>query len=270
MDFVPGKPTFEMHTCKISRIKEENYRIKTFEFAAQAKARPGQFIMIWIPGVGERPMSLGSSSPLSVTIANVGKFSGAIHLLKEGSLISFRGPIGKPFSLKKGAKKILLVGGGYGVVPLAFLAREAKKQGIESIAVIGARKKEDIIFLDKFKESGTHVEVTTDDGSLGTTGNALHGVETLFREGIKFDAAYSCGPEKMMYHLAKMCQEKGIYCEVSVERYMKCGINICGACAVDGKICCRDGPIFNAKEALKFSEFGNAMRDASGKKSSLH
>ena len=229
MELNPNKPTFQMQTCKIASVKEENYRIKTFEFSAKVKGKPGQYAMIWVHGVGERPMSLGNSDPVSVTIANVGKFSEAIHALKEGDLISFRGPLGKPFSLSKlkTGNKILLVGGGYGVVPLAYLAHEAKKLGIESVAVIGARKKEDVICIDRFKEVGAHVEVTTDDGSLGTTGNAIHGVEKAFKEKGKFDAVYSCGPEKMMHALAKMCVEKNIYCELSIERYMKCGINVC-------------------------------------------
>ncbi len=270
MDINPKKQSFQMQTCKIANVSDENYRIKTFEFSAHVKGKPGQYIMIWIPDVGERPMSLGSTSPITVTIANVGKFSHAIHQLKEGDLISFRGSLGKPFNISKlkTGNRILLVGGGYGVVPLAYLAREAKKKGIESTAVIGARKKDDIIYTNRF--GGAEVIVTTDDGSEGIHGNAIDAVNKLFSEGEKFDAVYSCGPEKMMHKLAEICVDKNIYCELSIERYMKCGINICGACALDGKICCRDGPIFTAKEALRFSEFGKCWRDASGKKVELH
>ena len=271
MDVDPKKPSFQMQTCKIARITDENYRIKTFELSASIKAKPGQFIMIWIPGIGERPMSLGNAAPVKVTIANIGKFSGAMHALKQGDLISFRGPLGKPFNLPKTItqkSKILLVGGGYGVVPLAYLAREAKKRGIESIEIIGARKKEDVVHINKAE--GTKVIITTDDGSEGVHGNAIDAVNALFTEGKQFDAVYSCGPEKMMRRLAEICIQKGIYCELSIERYMKCGINICGACAIDGKICCRDGPIFTVKEALRFDEFGKGWRDASGKKCDLH
>ena len=270
MEITPKNQSFQMQTYKVAKIIDENYRIKTFELGASFKGKPGQYIMIWIPGVGERPMSLGSSSPISVTIANVGRFSNAIHQLKEEDLISFRGPLGKAFSISKlkTGNQILLVGGGYGVVPLAYLAREAKKKGIGSTAIIGARKKDDVIYTNNF--GGAKIIITTDDGSEGIKGNVIDAVNKIFGEGEKFDAVYSCGPEKMIYRLAKICIERKIYCELSIERYMKCGINICGACAIDGKICCRDGPIFTAKEALRFKDFGKCCRDASGKKVELH
>lgn len=267
MDLSPTKPTYKMRTCKVTKVLEENYRIKTFEFSSSVNAKPGQFIMLWIPHVGERPMSIGSANPLSLTVANVGKVSSALHSSKQGDLISFRGPIGNSFSLPKNAKNILLVGGGYGVVPLAFLAKVAKEKGIHSTVVIGARKKEDVIYTKNFEQIGSEVLVTTDDGSIGFKANAIEGVKYLIEQkGQTFDAVYSCGPEKMMYYLAKFCVQKGVYCEVSIERYMKCAINICGACAVDGKLACRDGPVFSAKEALKFNDFGTCMRNASGKK----
>ena len=140
------------------------------------------FFMLWIPHVGERPMSIGSANPLSLTVANVGKVSSALHNSKEGDLISFRGPIGNGFSIPKNAKNILLVGGGYGVVPLAFLAKVAKEQGVKSTAIIGARKKEDIIYAKNFENLGSEVLVTTDDGNMGLKGNALDGVKHLIEQ----------------------------------------------------------------------------------------
>lgn len=285
MDLDPGKPTFEMQTAKITKVIEENYRVKTFEIDAKPKAKPGQYIMIWLPRLAERPMSLGGTNPLRLSIANVGNFSSEIHKLKEGDVISFRGPLGNPFKLPKPTvakrpatdktldskpKTILLVGGGYGVVPLYFLAKEAKKAGLKVVMIIGARKADDVIYENHFKELDCEVLVTTDDGSKGFKGNAVEGVKHLIAKGEKFDSAYSCGPEKMMYYLALYCKDQNLPCQVSVERYMKCGANICGACAVDGKLCCRDGPIFTGEEALKFEEFGKSARDASGKKVDLH
>ncbi len=285
MELDPNKQTFQMQTCKVLRVVEENYRVKTFEIESNVKAKPGQYIMVWVPEIGERPMSLGGASPIRLSIANVGKFSSEIHKLKEGDILSFRGPLGTGFKISKNQdaerktatkpdtrnrKHILLVGGGYGVVPLYFLANEAKKLGVESTMVIAARKADDVIYEKHFKDLDCEVLVTTDDGSKGFKGNAVEGVKKLLEQGKRFDGVYSCGPEMMMYYLAKLCQEKNIPCQLSVERYMKCGINICGACAVDGKLCCSDGPIFTGEEALKFKEFGEVARDASGKKVSLH
>jgi dihydroorotate dehydrogenase electron transfer subunit len=69
----------------------------------------------------------------------------------------------------------------------------------------------------------------------------------------------------MMEAVAKLCTQNRIPCQVSIERYMKCGVGVCGSCAIDGKLCCVDGPVFSGKEVLSFSEFGKPHRDATGK-----
>ncbi|MFA6531229.1 MAG: dihydroorotate dehydrogenase electron transfer subunit [Candidatus Micrarchaeia archaeon] len=253
-------------TAKITKVSEENYRIKTFETDAKIDGKPGQFVMVWVPGVGERPFSLLNANPVSLTIANVGRVSDAIHKLKVGDKLTFRGPLGNGFELETGkkAKKILLVGGGYGVVPLYWLASEAKNKKISVTMVVGARNEKDIIFTEKFKRAGANVVVATDDGTLGFKGNA---VEAAKKEGMeKFDCVCSCGPEKMMYYLALACKEAKVPCQLSLERHMKCGLGICGSCDLNGFSVCRDGPVFEGEKALSFSEFGKSKRDATGKK----
>ncbi|HLC69164.1 MAG TPA: dihydroorotate dehydrogenase electron transfer subunit [Candidatus Bilamarchaeaceae archaeon] len=267
MDLNPYQSNFPMHTAKIAKLIQENYRIKTFELVAKISSYPGQFIMIWLPRMGERPMSLGGGNPVTFTIAAIGKFSEAMHQLKEGDPVSFRGPLGTHFMLPEKAKTIAVVGGGYGVVPMAYLAKEAKKKSIRSIAVIGSRTEKDVIFENHFKEFG-EVHVTTDDGSYGRKGNVMAALEELITHH-RFDAVYACGPEMMMYNVARFAQKNKIPSQVSVERYMKCGINICGACDINGKTTCNDGPIFTGEQALQFSEFGKTHRDACGIKQSF-
>lgn len=262
MELDPLIPSFPIQTARIAKIIQENYRIKTFVLDARIRAEPGQFIMIWMPRIGERPMSLGGGDPVTFTIAAVGKFSEAIHQLKEGDRVSFRGPLGTHFTLPSKAKTIAIIGGGYGIVPMAYLAREAHRKGIRSIAIVGARTEKDVIFENHFHGFG-EVHVTTDDGSYGRKGNAVDALRELFTHH-RFDAVYSCGPEMMLYHVARVAREKKVPCQVSIERYMKCGINICGACDVNGKTACNDGPIFSGEQALRFGEFGKSHRDACG------
>jgi dihydroorotate dehydrogenase electron transfer subunit len=208
-------------------------------------------------------MSIGNSSPLTISVANVGKVSGELHKLREGDAISFRGPLGKPFSIPEGAKRILVIGGGYGVVPMYFLAKVARENTIEPLAIIGARNEKDIVWERQLFTVCREVFVTTDDGSRGKKGNVMAEAQWLI-EGRKIDAVYACGPERMMEAVAKLCVQHGVFCEVSVERYMKCGVGVCGSCAIDGKMCCRDGPVFGAEEALALTDFGKARRDAAG------
>ncbi|MBI2079476.1 dihydroorotate dehydrogenase electron transfer subunit [Candidatus Micrarchaeota archaeon] len=257
--------TFPQFTAKIKSVKEENYRIKTFELDYDLKAKPGQYALLWIPGVGERPMSIGLDN--TFTVANVGGFSEALHKLKKGDKLSLRGPLGSEFELKK-FKKIILVGGGYGVVPLYFLAKVACSKNISVTAVIAARKAEDIIFEEQFKKLGCIVLASTDDGSKGFRGNAVEAVKSLMQKN-SYECIYTCGPEKMMYHLVLLAKEKEIESQVSIERYIKCGIGICGSCAINSHLVCVDGLVYSGDKALRFEEFGKSTRDGFGKKKVL-
>ena len=243
----------QMYTKKVKKVIEENYRVKTIEIDHKLDCLPGQFLMVWMPGFGERPMSIGNNDPMTISVANVGKVSTEIVKLKEGDMISYRGPFGNPFTIPKNAKKILCIGGGYGVVPMYFLAKKAKEIGVEALAVIGARSEKDVVWEKQLFMVCSGVHVTTDDGSKGKKGTVMVEAEELV-DGV--DAVYACGPEKMMEAVAKLCREKEKFCEVSIEKLMKCGVGVCGSCAIDGKLCCMDGPVFTGEEALAMKEFG--------------
>ncbi len=256
-----------IYTRPVKKIIDENYRVKTIEIEhAMEDALPGQFLMVWVPGVGERPMSIGNSYPLTISVANVGKVSASICALKEGEMISYRGPFGKSFILPTGAKKILVVGGGYGIVPMYFLSKRARQDGIEAVAVIGGRSDNDIIYEKQLFAVCSEVFITTDDGGRGKKGTVMEEVKWLV-ESKKFDCVYACGPERMMYAVAQTCKDNDVHSQVSIERYMKCGVGVCGSCDINGKTACVDGPVFSGSKALTFSEFGKRHRDASG---SLH
>ncbi len=255
-----------VRTARVHKTIDENYRVRTIELdCALPEALPGQFLMVWMPGIGERPMSIGNDQPLTISVANVGKVSGAMHKLVKGDAVSFRGPLGKPFSIPEGAKTILVIGGGYGVVPMYFLARVARENGINALAVVGARSADDIVWEKQLFAVCREVFITTDDGTRGKKGNVMAEAQWLV-EGKKIDAVYACGPERMMEAVAKLCLQHKIPCQISLERYMKCGVGVCGSCAIDGKLCCTDGPVFDAEIALSFREFGKKQRDASGKR----
>lgn len=253
-------------TRTVKKVVEENYRVKSIEIAtALEDARPGQFLMVWVPGAGERPMSIGNYNPLTISVAEVGKVSQAICSLREGDRISFRGPFGKPFSMPDGAKRILVIGGGYGVVPMYFTARCAREKGVEAVAITGARTAKDVVYEKQLFAVCKEVFITTDDGSRGKKGTVMADAEWLVASK-RFDCVYACGPEGMMRAVAELCKKHGVPCQVSLERYMKCGVGVCGSCAIDGKLACVDGPVFSAEDALALEEFGNARRDATGKK----
>ncbi len=232
-------------TSTITKIKVETPKVKTFVLSIDIKAKPGQYVMVWLPGINEKPFSIVSCLPLTLSIAAVGPFTNKIHQLKVGDKLTFRGPYGKFFKIK--GKRILLVGGGYGTAPLYFLAQEASKLKRKKVTVIiGARTKSELAFVSKFKKMRCKVLTTTDDGSSGFKGFTPQLVEELIKKE-KFDSAYTCGPEIMMKKIAETCKRKKIFCQISMERIFKCGIGLCGECSCRGKLVCRDGPVFNGK-----------------------
>jgi dihydroorotate dehydrogenase electron transfer subunit len=236
------------HTVIIKEIRTETPKVKTFICNASIDAKPGQYIMVWIPGLNEKPFGVVDSSPLTISVANVGEFTQKIHKLNVGDKVSYRGPFGVPF-IPKG-NKILLVAGGYGYVPLYFLAKKLSETKSKSTVVIGARTKVDVPFADQFSALGCAVHICTDDGSLGSKGFTTQVVEKLLTTE-SYDSIYTCGPEIMMRKIAEVARAKNIFCQVSLERIFKCGgMGLCGACSINGILVCKDGPVFEGKILL--------------------
>ncbi|MEM4389497.1 MAG: dihydroorotate dehydrogenase electron transfer subunit [Candidatus Micrarchaeia archaeon] len=243
---------------RIEKVIAETDRVKSFVFDGKLESRPGQFVMAWLPGVGERPMSIANDEPFTLTIANRGFVTNRMHALKEGDRLWVRGPYGNWFRLQ--GKKIVLVAGGTGLAPMRFLIKEAAKQGIETCVFMGARTKAALL-----ARPPCPTIVATDDGSEGFKGFVTGALEAhVARE--KPDCVYACGPERMMADVLHICERAGIPCQLSLERYMRCGFGVCGACAIDGFLVCRHGPVFTSEAVKRMADFGKFARDASGKR----
>ena len=259
-------------SLKVSEIIEENQSFKTYVFKHSLNARPGQFVMVWLPDVDEVPMSVGwqTDKEFRIGISKVGECTTAIHnQIKAGDRLGIRGPFGSSFDLKD-YKKIILVGGGCGTPPMLFLAQKAVEKGIEVTALIGARTENLLIYEENFRKLECKVMISTDDGSRGCKGFCTDPLEEMLTKE-KIDCVYTCGPEKMMVKVAQMAKESNVDCQVSLERFMKCGFGICGQCCMDdtGLRVCKDGPVFDGKMALQHPEFGKYTRSASGKRYDL-
>jgi len=249
---------------RILSINEESRTVRTFIFDAALEAEPGQFLMVWLPGAGEKPISIMDPDPLTLTVARVGPFSSALHERKVGDLVGWRGPFGRPFSLR--GRNVLLIAGGYGAAPLHFLAKRTRERGCGTCMAIGARTAEGLILVDRFHGLGCSTILATDRGDMGFQGYVTEAVEERLQQ---YDAVYACGPELMLHAVAQMCWREGVPAQVSIERYMKCGFGICGQCAMDDKLVCRDGPVFDIEELRDSHDFGHFTRNATGRRVSL-
>ncbi|MFH0776696.1 MAG: dihydroorotate dehydrogenase electron transfer subunit [Patescibacteria group bacterium] len=250
----------------IKKVVAEADGIKTLVFKGNFDFAPGQFVMVWLPRVDEKPFGIWRMKPgeFRISVSAVGKFSSALSQKKVGDRVGIRGPFGHGFSLQK-KKKVILVGGGFGTAPLLGLAERLANCKIDF--VIGARSK-NFLFGKKYAEQlGARVLIATDDGSCGTKCFSTHLLEKILQQK-RIDFVYSCGPELMMKKVAEICRAAQIPCELSLERMMKCGIGVCGSCAVDdsGFCVCREGPVIEGKKALKLVEFGKYRRDAVGER----
>ncbi len=243
---------------EVEKVFDEGSKVKTLVLNGTLDAKPGQFVMVWEPGVGEKPFGVGSTDPLAISIGKVGKTSAALHEKKPGDRVWLRGPYGNGFTIR--GKNIACVAGGYGVSPIRFLAKKAREAGAKVCVFMGARTKKELML----KPNGEAV-ICTDDGSCGEKGFATQAFEQSLKQK-KYDAVYTCGPEMMMKKVVDACIARGIPCQASLDRFMKCGLGICGSCAIDGLLACKDGPVFEGEAIAKMKEFGTISRDASGKK----
>jgi len=247
--------------AKILKVKKETPTIKSFVLDREFDVKPGQFFMLWLPGIDEKPFSFSSKKPFCITVKKVGEFTGKMHALKKGK-IGIRGPYGNGFSIK--GNEICIIAGGVGIAPLMPVLKECTKKRKKTTVILGAKTKNELLFVDRIKKTNAELIITTDDGSCGEKCFACDALEVLLKKE-RFDCVYTCGPESMMKKVADLCLREKIECQVNLERYMKCGIGICGQCVLDpsGLRVCKDGPVFNARR-LADTEFGKYRRDASG------
>jgi len=255
-----------MKTVEINEIITETKNIKTFRLDLDLPARPGQYIMLWVPRYDEKPLSLSyPGKNVGITVLRKGETTARMHEMKQGDVVGVRGPFGRSFKIT--GKNIIAVGGGVGMAPIAPLVESAIEKGSTVTVICGAVTKGELLFADRVEKAGAKLIITTDDGTCGRKCFTTHALEDELKTG-KYDECYTCGPEVMMLRVLELAKKHGVPSQASMERYFKCGIGICGACVMDddGLRVCKEGPNFRDVEIEKFKDFGKYHRNASGKK----
>jgi len=234
MNFKPLTLVDNLRVC-------EDICVLTFDRKIDIQA--GEFIFLWVPGLGEKPFSALSDDPFSLAVIDVGVFTHALMDLKVGTEVYVRGPHGIAAAPPEDAK-IMAVAGGTGLAAVYQLARDFGNAEIFT----GARTAERLYYLEECKKIAD-VHVATDDGSEGYKGFVT---ELLRNRLLKMSRAeldnlvfYNCGPSSMVHAAAKVqrefCRDDQIFS--AIDYLTKCGVGICGACASpDGKRICVDGP----------------------------
>jgi len=230
----------------------------------QYRFLPGQFNMLYVPGLGESAISICSNSEdtgglLGHTVHSVGNVTRGISRLRKGDAIGIRGPFGLGWPLKLGEEKdLLLMAGGTGLPSLRpviyHILRNRERYGNVNV-VYGARTPDALLYSCEYKlweERGIHLYITVDrcdanwNGRVGVVPMAFYYLQLNPSRTI----VMTCGPEAMMRFvvyesLARRIPADQIY--LSLERNMKCGLGSCGHCQLGPFFVCKDGPVFAYK-----------------------
>ena len=230
-----------------------------------ANARPGQFVMVRIPGDGglllRRPFSIHrllfeniQFKGVELLYQVVGKGTAEMAGMRVGEEVDILGPLGKGFTIPGPINNCFLVAGGIGIAPLAFLAGVLKRKGfhMEKVSLfLGAGSKKDLLCMADFKKFGVELHITTDDGSFGEKGLVTTRLLSELNHE-RPDIIYACGPVLMLKQVANISKEHDIPCQISLESMMACGMGACLGCAIKNSQnkekydhVCVDGPVFN-------------------------
>ncbi|MDE6333052.1 MAG: dihydroorotate dehydrogenase electron transfer subunit [Muribaculaceae bacterium] len=216
---------------------------------------PGQFVQVRIDNSPKaflrRPISICDvryETELVLFVKPQGEGTQRLVELCDGAVVNIMLPLGHGFTYNDSRnKKVILAGGGVGAAPLVALCRQLVQAGADVTVAVGGRTVSDVQGVDDLYANGaSRVLVATDDGSYGHKGVVTSMPE--FEE--EYDRIYCCGPTPMMKAVARIARAKNIWCEVSLENHMACGIGACLCCVENtsdrGNVCvCTEGPVFN-------------------------
>jgi NAD(P)H-flavin reductase len=258
----PADPMLPRIT-RVLRGRRETHDVRTLELETPdgvADFAPGQFSMLYAPGVGEIPVSMSGDPArggLVHTIRAVGAVSNALAGLRRGNTLGLRGPFGSAWPVEQAADRdVVIMAGGLGLAPLRPLLYQlfkGKRSYRRLTLLYGTRSPADILFGRELarwrKKPGADIRITVDHAG-GDWSGPVGVVTALLQEG-QFDpdeaVAFLCGPEVMMRFSITGLTDMGLSVEriyVSMERNMKCAVGLCGHCQFGPVFVCRDGPVF--------------------------
>jgi NAD(P)H-flavin reductase len=254
--------------ARIQRIISETHGVATYDLVFDNEAAgesfsflPGQFNMIYLPGIGEIAISISGDPNISGvvphTIREAGSVTQALAGLGVGGSVGLRGPFGTGWPVDRCAgKDIVLAAGGIGIAPLRPVIYEilANRDRFGEVTLLyGCRMPSGILYekeFDTWRSQGVAVKTTVDRADEAWGGNV--GVVTLLLDRLALSSAadtllMTCGPEVMMWYTVQSALGRGLKAEsifVSLERNMNCAIGLCGHCQFGPEFLCKDGPVF--------------------------
>lgn len=252
------KTVVDLLLVENKQLNKDNFLLRLQSPVPVTDIRPGQFVNMEVKESKEiflrRPFSVldvdYTNQTISVLVKILGRGSKKLTEAKVGLQISTVLPLGRSFTPPSADDRILLIGGGSGVAPMLFLAKNCGLDPEKVHILIGARTIHDHVDIEAYKTFGKFY-FTTEDGSMGEKGYVTN--HTVFTGNLdKFTKIYTCGPDQMMKAIGRIALANSVFCEVSLENMMACGFGVCLCCVEDTKsghkCVCTDGPVFNVND----------------------
>lgn len=274
------RDAWQHHATRIMAIRDEVTGVRTYDLvfrdsraAARYEFAPGQFNMLYLPGIGEAAISISSDpadhSSISHTVKAVGNVTDALARLGVGDEVILRGPFGTPWPLAdlRGHDIVIAVGGvGLASVRAAILAIARDRESYGRVAVLfGAKTPAALLYqreYDAWRGRGIDVRTIVDQADAGWRGPT--GLVTLLFDNLALDPSrtglLACGPEPMMLAVVRRAEAAGLSQArmfVSMERNMICAARLCGLCQFGPEFVCRDGPVFSYDRIARFLAIPN-------------
>ena len=231
---------------------------------------PGQFVMVYMFGVGEVPISVSGppesrGEPVVLTVRDVGAVTHAICSSQPGTVLGLRGPLGNSWPVETASGgDVLVIAGGIGLAPLRPVVLHAlrHRKSYQNVWVLyGARTPQDLLYRDELDawQFEVGVDITVDAANTNWLGRVGVVPKLVGQADFRPDSvrAFVCGPEVMIHFTVEALRERGVPDErifLSLERDMRCGVGLCGHCQLGPTLICRDGPVYTQAQVARLLE----------------
>ncbi|MDH3347594.1 MAG: FAD/NAD(P)-binding protein [Desulfobulbaceae bacterium] len=280
-DFERFEYSFEAEISNVYSLTETEklyqIRISDPEKRQRFTFRPGQFVMLELPGIGEAPFSISSSpsrhGDIELCIRATGNLTNFLAKVKRGTMVGISGPFGTSFPLEKmEGGNVMLIAGGLGLAPLrspALSVLENRNRYEQVDIIYGAKKPSELLFTylyEMWRKFDINLKIIVDtpdetwDGPVGLITEPLKERIAAYGDALKTDTyAIVCGPPIMFKFVCAALTEAGLPMQkmfISLERRMHCGRGKCCRCNIGSTYTCLEGPVFdywsvmNLKEAI--------------------
>jgi dihydroorotate dehydrogenase electron transfer subunit len=199
-----------------------------------------------------------ASGTADILAKTVGRGTALLERALPGAEVDVLGPLGTSFPEPQPDTVDLLVAGGVGLPPLYMQGElaAARRLVARSELLYGGRGAKDLVLLREMEAMGLALHLTTEDGSVGTQGLVTRALEArLEKHRGQRVRVMGCGPNAMLWAVARLARDREIPCFISLEEQMACGIGVCLGCAIPARsrpyrYVCSNGPVFDAADVL--------------------